>query len=170
MSTLYQEITACRICRSGALTEVMGFGEQYLASSFVKSQDETPLSRVKVPLGVVLCEACGTVQLREDVDREALFRDYFYRSATNPMMRDALADVVREIRSTVALSPGDVVLDIGCNDATMLMMYPEELVRVGVDPASNISWAHVQGKAKIINDFFSREATLRETDGRRCRR
>ncbi|MBN1606699.1 MAG: methyltransferase domain-containing protein [Polyangiaceae bacterium] len=169
MSKLYEEITACRICRSSALADVMSFGEQYLASSFVKSQEHTPLSRVKVPLSVVLCEACGTVQLREDVDRDALFRDYFYRSATNPMMRDALADVVREIRSTVALSPGDVVLDIGCNDATMLMMYPQELVRVGVDPASNISWAHVQGKAKIINDFFGREATLRETDGRRCR-
>ena len=88
VSKLYEEITACRACRSGALTEVMSFGEQYLASSFVKSQDETPLSRVKVPLSVVLCDACGTVQLRQDVDREALFRDYFYRSAANPMMRE----------------------------------------------------------------------------------
>lgn len=147
----------------------MDFGEQYLASSFVKSQEETPLSRTQVPLTVVLCQGCGTVQLRQDVDREALFRDYFYRSATNPMMRDALADIVREIQSRIQLRPGDVVLDIGCNDATMLMMYPEDLVRIGVDPACNIGWAHIEEKARIVNDFFSREGTLRATDGRRCR-
>lgn len=163
---LYRDITACRICGSADLPEVMAFGEQYLASAFVKSNEGHPMAKVKVPLTVVLCGGCGTVQLKEDVQREALFSDYFYRSATNPMMQAALRDIVEDVQRNIELADGDVVLDVGCNDATMLMMYPERLTRVGVDPASNIDWSHVGDRAALINDFFSRDAVLEKTGGR----
>ncbi len=98
----------------------MTFGEQYLASIFVKNNDVAPLAKIRFPLNVVLCESCGLLQLKETVNRDLLFRDYFYRSGTNPMMRESLNDVVEALLDQVELHDGDDVLDIGCNDGTML--------------------------------------------------
>lgn len=167
--TLYENVDACRICKHEHLIELMAFGEQYLASSFVKSNDDHPMAKVKVPLTVVMCDGCKTVQLRENVDRDALFTDYFYRSGTNPMMREALQDVVDDVLRTASLNEGDVVLDVGCNDATMLMMYPRAYQRVGVDPAKNLDWGGVDDDAVLINDYFDKEKILEKTGGKKAK-
>ncbi len=160
----YTPTTLCRLCDAPDLVPIMDFGQQYLASSFVKDNDSHPLSKLKVPLTVVLCPSCQTVQLGEDVDRELLFSDYFYRSGTNPMMRAALEDVVKGVMEHVEFADGDAALDIGCNDATMLMMYPDSVKKVGIDPASNIDWSHVGDKAHLVNDFFSPGAVKKAGD------
>ena len=151
---LYQDITQCRICEGETLTDCMVFGEQYLATNFVQSNEDHPLARLRVPLTVVLCEDCGLVQLKETVDRKVLFQDYFYRSGTNPMMRAALKDVVTNLSTQIDLKEGDHVLDIGCNDCTMLSSFSSEYHRVGVEPATNINWDGVDESIHIINDFF----------------
>ena len=150
-TNLYENITACRICGNKALSECMSFGEQYLASAFVTSNDGHPLAEVKVPLSLVLCGGCGTLQLKETVDRATLFHDYFYRSATNPMMRSALKDIINDVTSRVELKRNDVVLDIGANDGTLLSFYPDTYRRVGVEPAENISWDHLNRSIAIVS-------------------
>ena len=78
------------------------------------------------------------VQLKETVDRDLMYREYFYRSATNPMMRETLREIAAETLARTLVKPGDAVLDIGCNDGTMLYYFPPEMVRVGMDRGSNI--------------------------------
>ncbi|MCH8827172.1 MAG: methyltransferase domain-containing protein [Chloroflexi bacterium] len=163
-SDLYENIKACRICGSEALAECMSFGEQFLASAFVKTNVGHPLADAKVPLSLVLCGQCGMLQLKETVDRGALFDDYFYRSATNPMMRDALKDLIDDVTSRVDLNNDDVILDIGANDGTMLSFYPDTYRRVGVEPAGNISWDGLDGSINIVNDFFN-EGNVRSVIG-----
>lgn len=165
---LYIDITHCRICGSAALTDCMVFGEQYLATNFVASNEEHPLAKLKVPLTVVLCGDCGLVQLKESVNRSILFRDYFYRSGTNPMMRTALRDVVEDVSRHQALKNGDFVLDIGCNDCTALSYFPPECRRIGVEPATNINWSDVDESIHIINDFFSPTDVMKATGGIPC--
>lgn len=64
-----------------------------------------------------------------------------HNSGTTDTMRRALADVVDAAMSRVRLEPGDVVLDIGSNDGTLLRQYPEslKLKRIGVEPAENLA-------------------------------
>lgn len=165
---LYRNITCCRVCQSGAMVDCMDFGEQYLASNFVRSNEGLPLSQVRVPLTVVLCQGCGILQLRESVDRDLLYRDYFYRSGTNPMMRHALKDVADDIMSRTNLGPGDIVVDIGCNDGTMLSYFSQEPRRIGIEPATNINWGDLDPEIHIINDFFSRKRLEEDTGGAPC--
>ncbi len=155
MAELYQDITQCRLCGSNNLTEILSLGNQYLASQFVRSNDAHPLAEVKVPLTVMLCISCGLVQLKETVTRTALFQDYHYRSRTNPMMREALQDVVSALAGHIDVSKGDCVLDLGCNDGTLLSYWPSAYRRLGVEPATNISWEDLDKSIEIINDFFS---------------
>jgi len=165
---LYENITQCRICGSEALTNCMVFGQQYLATNFVASNEDHPLAKLKVPLTVVLCKDCGLVQLKETVKRSVLFHDYFYRSGTNPMMRAALKDVVEDVLRHRPLSKGDVVLDIGSNDCTTLSCFPRDCRRIGVEPATNINWSDVDQSIHIINDFFSPTDLVKATGGVSC--
>jgi hypothetical protein len=147
----------------------MHFGKQYLASHFVRDNTEHPLSNLKVPLSVVLCRSCGLLQLQETVDRQVLFRDYFYRSGTNPMMYAALKDIVGDISKKIDLKLGDYILDIGCNDCTMLSLFSNEYNRIGVEPSTNINWDGVDPSIHIVNNFFSQRDVLMVTNGSLCR-
>lgn len=162
---MYRDITHCRICGTDTLTEVLNFGEQFLSSSFVKDNSKEELANVRVPLSVLLCGTCGLVQLRETVDRDLMYRSYFYRSGVNPMMRDALADVTRDIKAHASLKEGDSVLDIGCNDGTMLTYFPITMRRIGMDPAQNINRNSLDPSITVIQDYFSAEKARAANDG-----
>ncbi len=162
---MYKEITKCRICGNEKLQQVLNLGEQFLSSQFVKSNEDEELSRVRVPLTLLLCDVCGLVQLKETVDRDLMYRSYFYRSGVNPMMRDALSDVTRDIKAHANLQPGDSVLDIGCNDGTMLTYFPITMRRIGMDPAQNINRNSLDPSITVIQDYFSAEKARVANDG-----
>lgn len=58
-------------------------------------------------------------------------------------MVSALRDIVSHACSLVTLEPGDVVVDIGANDGTLLRMYPEGVTRIAYEPAENL-WPALQ--------------------------
>jgi len=151
----YQTRTTCRSCGSSDLTPVLSLGEQYI-SDFVT---EPTGNQLRAPLELVLCDVdsggCGLVQLRHTVTADLMFRRYWYRSGINATMTAALQDVARQGEQVAGISRGDVVLDIGCNDGTLLRsMGTKGLVLAGFEPATNlIPFAEV-GTTKIINDYF----------------
>lgn len=168
---MHKTIKQCRICGNGNLTEVLNFGEQYLASAFVDSNTKSELAKIRIPLTAVLCDkskdshACGLLQLGQTADRDLMYRKYFYRSVTNPMMRDALKEVVSETMKRISLGKGDAVLDIGANDGTMLSYFPVYLKRVGIDPAKNIDRSGLDKSIKIVDDYFSKSSALEARGG-----
>src|SRR3989344_5918195 len=157
----YTEIDKCRICGSTALTEVIKMTPQHLSPTFVKSNEENELSKIKVPLTVMLCdksknpEGCGLVQLKETVNPDLLYTNYFYRTAVNDTMRKDLNELVNTFQPKVKLNDNDIVVDIGANDCTMLSYLPENTVRIGVEPAKNIDWSNLDKSIKVVNDYFS---------------
>ena len=131
---LYQPIEKCRSCGSTDLGQALDLGFFHL-SDFKDSPDAFT---DKAPLELVRCANCSLVQLRHTVDRDRLYKQYWYRSGVQPAMVSALRDVVREAATCVALQPGDTVVDIGANDGTLLRMYPPEVVRFAFEPAENL--------------------------------
>ena len=59
-----------------------------------------------------------------------------------------------------------LVLDIGCNDGTLLSFYPPSYDRYGIDP-SDISRG-VDGSITIINDLFPSVELKEKLDGRQA--
>jgi hypothetical protein len=84
-----------------------------------------------------------------------MYREYWYKSGLNGSMRNALRDVVRGIRDRIDLYEGDVVLDIGANDGTMLAMFPEECITIGVEPALNLQDELEENCSYAIPEYFS---------------
>lgn len=160
---VFSELKQCKVCGSKDLTEVIHLSPQHLSATFVKDNAEVEISKIKVPLTLTLCDktknpvGCGLLQLKEEVDPDLMYRQYFYRSATSEMMRNDLKDVIRDISSRVSLKNDDIVVDIGANDCTTIGFYPKELRRVGIEPAKNIDWNHVDPSIKILNNYFSED-------------
>ncbi|MDP3764310.1 MAG: class I SAM-dependent methyltransferase [bacterium] len=171
MNGFYKNIKKCRICGSGNLTPVLSLGKQYLSSSFVKDNSVEKMSQIKIPLTLLLCDrnrnnlACGLVQLRETVNRDLLYKNYFYRSAINPLMKKALKNIVNEVMEKVEFKKGDHILDIGCNDGTMLSYFPKKTVRIGIDPASNIDRSWLDKSISVETDYFSKEKAIKLSRG-----
>jgi hypothetical protein len=145
-----REITACRSCGSSRLDTVLDLGD-LCVSDFPRPGE----SEDRAPLELVVCADCSLVQLRHTVERDRLYRNYYYRSGTNEAMVAALRDVVDDECRRVPLRSGDVVIDIGCNDGTMLEMFPQGLHRVGFEP-SNLARVAAQRFAWgiVFPDYF----------------
>ncbi len=149
--------TTCRVCGSNNLTHLFSLGSQYV-SDFV-TEDKVGTG-IKVPITLQLCNNCTLVQQEYTAPQDFLYtRHYWYKSGTTETMRRALADVVSAAMDCVGLAPGDVVLDIGSNDGTLLRQYPKELnlVTVGVEPATNMKEEGSKGISAFINDFWTIE-------------
>jgi len=70
-------------------------------------------------------------------------------------MRNALEDIVVKACEVAQLKEGDIVIDIGCNDGTLLRSYKVPgLKRVGFEPAKNLVEEARKGTTFVFNDFF----------------
>lgn len=152
--------TTCRSCGSGRLEEALDFGNRFI-SNFADVPDESRWPRV--PLELMLCRDCSLVQLRHTTPGEWMFRRYWYKSGVNGWMRAALADISRSAAEFAGLACGDSVLDIGCNDGTLLRSYTVEGIRrVGFEPAENLASENAQGTDRVVRDFFSARPVVNE--------
>ena len=162
-------ISTCRGCGSQDLTEVLDLGIQPL-SRFPSSGDDPVL---KAPLVLLICRYCSLVQLAHTVSPDELYREYYYRSGATSTMRRQLKGILRKTLEFVRLLPADCVLDIGCNDGTLLGLYQDDdiprVIRVGFEPCSEIlAEAIGSGSIDIPHPELFSAARYRES-GRRAR-
>jgi NDP-4-keto-2,6-dideoxyhexose 3-C-methyltransferase len=155
----------CRVCE-GMLEAVLSLGEQYVSDFVSPQQPDGP----KAPLELVLCQQCRLLQLRHTVPGEMMYQNYWYRSGTNQTMRDALADISGLAAKLVRLEATDSVLDIGCNDGTLLSSYTVPgLYRIGFDPAQNLAVFSRKIADKVLVGFFDADGFLADPDLRERR-
>lgn len=143
----------CRLCGHSPLNKVFSLGDQYINDFVTKDRIEKGL---KAPLEIVHCTNCDLSQLKHTAPQELLYtRQYWYRSGVTDTMKRELKDIVDEVSSKVDLNSGDIVLDIGANDGTMLSYFPESVITVGCEPANNLVDELSKNCNKVIHDFWS---------------
>lgn len=162
-----QKRTTCRVCGSTSIKKIIGLGPQYLQGSFVKPGKEMPSSR-KIECTLVRCNpeedenACGLLQMEHSVPPEILYAAYWYRSGTNDTMRNHLKGIVDSIVGIVDKKKASV-LDIGCNDGTLLGYYPKDFIKYGCDPSDV---AQEVKDALVVQDIFPSERLFHMLEGK----
>lgn len=148
--------TTCRVCGSNELQEVFSLGEQYV-NDFVSPENIG--KGLKAPLDLVRCRKCSLLQLRHTAPQELLYtRYYWYRSGVTDTMRRALRDITEQIEAMIPLKNGDVVLDIGANDGTLLASYTKKGIhRIGCEPANNLIDLLKDNSDYVMHDFWNHE-------------
>ena len=161
--------TTCRVCGSASLRKVVELGPLYLQGSFVKPGKEMPSTR-KIDCTLVRCNpnedenACGLLQMLHSVPTEILYAAYWYRSGTNNTMRDHLKEIVESVTMTIPGKKNPLVLDIGCNDGTLLGYYPKNYIKYGCDPSDV---AQEVREATVVQDIFPSEELSRLLEGKK---
>lgn len=151
----------CRYCRQPLLS-VLDLGRIPLVNYFPKLRDAARIK--KYPLRLCYCPSCGLGQTGETIAPKKIFSEYHYQSgASAPLVRHLMA-VADTIRSFTPAS----VLDIGCNDGTLLSFFARTGIRtVGVEPAKNIASIARHRGIPVMSDFFGEKLakSIRRTYG-----
>jgi hypothetical protein len=126
-------------------------------SDFI-TKGEEPRSG-KEELKLMLCPESGLLQLEKALSQNEMYGKYWYRSGINSTMRKKLKDVADVCLESVEMNDGDVFLDIACNDGTMFDFIPDNLIKIGIDPADSSFVKEASQRANdVVQDFFSAEA------------
>lgn len=154
------EIKKCRLCGNTDLIPILNLGNHTLTGIFPKRKDEVITSG---PLELVKCResqdsnSCGLVQLKNLYNLNELYGDnYGYRSGINKSMIEHLQRKVKRIEKRLDLKAGDLVIDIGSNDSTLLQAYANrESTLVGIDPTGGKFKEYYTNHINLIPEFFS---------------
>ena len=131
--------TSCIVCGSSEIEPFLDLGVTALANKFLTAE-ELGGTEAKFPLIAGFCEGCGHVQLTERVPPSAMFEDYLYISSASETLKRHLFGLSDVVVARYPLGSNDLVVDIGCNDGTLLRGFRRHGPRaLGVDPAKNLS-------------------------------
>lgn len=149
----------CIVCYSGSVEQFLDLGVTPLANKFLT---EEQLSRPEptFPLRVGLCAECKHVQLLDGVPPSAMFEDYLYISSASDVLKAHLLDLSDIVTQRCGLTAQDLVIDVGCNDGTLLSGFQRHGVKVlGVDPAKNlVNFTAEKGIDRYVGFFNSQSA------------
>ena len=132
----------CRLCGNQRHELVLDLGCQSLGGQFPKPEHPDPL---KYDLHLMRCKDCDLVQLKHSVPPAQMFSKYWYRSGVTDTMRKHLGDVAWEARQMWAGGEMPRVLDIGCNDETLLNHFTCETW--GIDPC-------IENRPRRVRGYF----------------
>ncbi|MBN1102798.1 MAG: class I SAM-dependent methyltransferase [Deltaproteobacteria bacterium] len=165
---MYTEITQCRISGSTNLIPVLSLGNHALTGVFPKRRNDPVTTG---PLELVWCPESELLQLRHSYDPKEMYgANYGYRSSLNRSMVNHLRRKVEQLSRYVPLDGGDLVVDIGSNDGTLLKCYPNTaLRRIGMDPTgAKFRDCYTDG-IELIADFFEASALSRQVKGQKAK-
>jgi len=146
--------TLCRICGSNEMPKFLDLGNQPLANSFLRTEEEFETEEL-YPLQVCFCSKCNLVQLSEVVSKEKMFSDYIYFSSGMPKLSDHFKTYAIKVIDRF-LKPNDFVVEIASNDGILLKYFKDNGYRtLGIDPAANVVKIAEQSGIKTLVNFFS---------------
>jgi SAM-dependent methyltransferase len=149
----------CLVCRSDSVRPFLDLGRTALANKFL-SEGDLDRPEPHYPLIVGFCPECGHVQLTERVPPEEMFKEYLYISSASDTLKAHFEDLSEILVRRLGLGSEDLVIDVGCNDASLLGAFVRRGTRaLGVDPAENLAeFARDTGIERYVGYFGSESA------------
>ena len=137
--TLCRRRTTCRLCESKDLSLVFSLTPTPPANAFL-SDEALHHKEEYYPLDLFFCDHCRHLQMLDVVDPAILFENYVYVSGTSPVFVRHFESYAEDVIRRFHLKSGDLVVEVGSNDGTLLRFFKQAGMRVlGVDPAKKIS-------------------------------
>lgn len=161
------EINACEVCGNTFLEAVLDLGRHPMCDDLVRVGD----GRIcrEYPIEILLCGRCFTAHQRFQVAKEDLFpTSYHYRSRFTADVLSGMDSLVASCKQRFGSLRGKVVLDIGCNDGSLLDVFRDEgALTIGIEPTGASLDASQKGHI-VVNDYLSQSIvkTIVATHGR----
>lgn len=151
-------ITSCEVCGGTKLTPVLNLHLHPMCDDLVAVGD----SRVcdEYPIEILYCDTCYTAHQKYQVPKADLFpKTYHYRSRFTSDVLNGMRDLVNSCETQFGSLSGKQVLDIGCNDGSLLSFFKEKGAQTfGIEPTDAYLDAQLKGH-NVINDFLTTETS-----------
>lgn len=153
------EINSCEICDNKNLDSVINLGYHPMCDDLV------PLGDLRVckeyPIEILFCKKCITAHQRFQVYKDDLFpKNYHYRSRHTADVLNGMRQIVDYCEKKIFSLKGKKILDIGCNDGSLLSFFREKnAITFGIEPTNAFIEARESGH-EIINDFFDEQIAI----------
>lgn len=151
-------VKACQICRGKKLERVLSLGHQPIVQDYL-TLGQLHEEEATYPLNLVLCTSCGLAQLDYIVEPKKVFPlDYPYRTGLTNMLIRNFRDIAERMSEEEMYKPGDLIVDIGSNDGTLLKQFKARGAKIiGVEPTDAAKVANNAG-VPTIQDFFNKKS------------
>lgn len=160
MSTGYQPnqleklafVTSCEVCGNDQLFDALNLGLHPLCDDLVKIGEQRRC--IEYPIDIIYCSECNTAHQRYQVNKKTLFnQEYHYRARVTKSVTDGMRGLVDGAEQRYGSLANKKVLDIGCNDGSLLDIFREKgCITYGVDPTGAIRDA--SDHHNLVNRYF----------------
>ena len=150
----YKIIKKCQICNN-RLFNFLDLGKQPLCDDLTEKPNSSNFFKLKVSY----CKKCLTAFQKYNIEKKVLFpKNYHYRSANTNDVVEGMKDLVKSSKKYCITLKDKIVLDIGCNDGTLLSFFKKEGCKTyGIEPTG--AWIEAKKKGHhIFNDYFDLRA------------
>ncbi len=149
-----REIDHCEVCSNCNLVSVLDLGLHPMCDDLVSIND----SRIspEFPIEILFCKECLTAHQRYQVPKQELFPEsYHYRSRFTADVLNGMAGLVDSCIKKFGSLSGKKILDIGCNDGSLLDIFREKgAVTIGIEPTGACKDAEKKGHS-IFSSYLS---------------
>jgi SAM-dependent methyltransferase len=149
-----REIFLCEVCDSRDLEPVLDLGSHPLCDDLIPVGSSETCK--EYPIEILFCSRCKTAHQRFQVAKETLFpRSYHYRARHTADVLAGMAELVQSVEARVGALRGRLVLDIGCNDGSLLGIFAQHGARTtGIEPTGAAADALEAGH-DVTRDFLT---------------
>ena len=142
----------CEICRNKNLPTVLDLGKHPLCDDLIRIGENKKNKLYKIE--IIYCKKCITAYQKYQVPKKKLFPpNYHYRSKFTKDVISGLNDVVQNSKRLIGSLKGKIVLDVGCNDGSLLDIFKKEKsITLGIEPTNSANEAKAKGH-KIYKSY-----------------
>ena len=140
----------CEVCGSTDLIDAFNLGHQALCDDLIPIGSD--LKNAAYPIEIKGCVNCFTFHQVHSVQREILFpHSYHYRARLTKDVLNGMQDLVNDVAIHLGSLEGKRVLDIGCNDGSLLSFFKSAGAKAfGIEPTdaaldakqNNLDWVY----------------------------
>ena len=153
-------IVECEVCHNSSLSSVLDLGKHPLCDDLkpIGSLEKS----LEYPIEILFCETCKTAHQKYQVNKELLFPpSYHYRSSLTVDVLKGMRDLVTSCLNQLGSFVDKTILDIGCNDGSLLKFFKEqEALTIGVEPTNAADTAK-ERLDNIYKEYFTIELAKR---------
>jgi hypothetical protein len=155
-----REIDHCEVCGGPRPPAVLDLGPHPMCDDLVPVGD--PRVCREYPIEILYCSTCRTAHQRFQVPKRELFpATYHYRARFTADVLNGMRGLVESVAQRCGDLTGRKVLDVGCNDGSLLDFFRERgALTFGIEPTGACADAAQKGHA-TINDYLSPEVARR---------
>src|SRR5258708_31358571 len=148
------QIDSCEVCGNENLIKVLDLGMHPMCDDLVPVGDERICK--EYPIEILYCQICHTAHQKYQIPKSELFpATYHYRSRFTADVLSGMTSLVQSCIQEFGSFKNKKVLDIGCNDGSLLDIFRDKgAITFGIEPTDASNEASDKGHF-ILNKFFS---------------